>query len=104
MTIKSRIVLAGVGLLALAGFLSLALLVQGGPSPVLRLDSSWHLGLHTFGANHPAWLSTMWVLTHLGDTVTILARDVVGRARPQDPFWAADGPSFPSGHTTNTAW
>jgi undecaprenyl-diphosphatase len=33
----------------------------------------------------------------------ILLLHLVGRPRPPDPFWATDGLSFPSGHTTNSA-
>jgi membrane-associated phospholipid phosphatase len=136
MTTKPRLVLGGVGVLALAGFVTIALLVLVGATPILRLDISWHQGLRMFGIDHPAWLSTMRVITHFGDTVTILvvdvalfvvclrrgwvrgavfvatvglggwalrvlARDVVGRPRPDDPLWSAEDGSFPSGHTTN---
>jgi membrane-associated phospholipid phosphatase len=35
--------------------------------------------------------------------VRLALRDLVGRPRPEDAFWPADGLSFPSGHTANSA-
>ena len=138
MTKRRRIMLASIGGLSLAAFLTLAYLVTHGSPPLVRLDTSWHQDLRRYGIDHPGWLSTMRVITHLGDTATILvvdvilfavclvrrwmrqavfvaivglggwalrlvARDVTDQPRPDDPLWPADGPSFPSGHTTNTA-
>jgi membrane-associated phospholipid phosphatase len=33
----------------------------------------------------------------------LVTRDLVDRVRPDDPLWPANGLSFPSGHTTNSA-
>jgi undecaprenyl-diphosphatase len=38
-----------------------------------------------------------------GWALRIEVRDLVGRPRPTDPLWSADGDAFPSGHTTNAS-
>ena len=112
--------------------------VMAGFEVVARFDRGSHSALHEFGEAHPAWLTAMRIVTHLGDTITvvlvdaaiviacmllrrpraavfvvvagatvwaarILVRDLVDRPRPDEAFWQADGPAFPSGHATNSA-
>jgi membrane-associated phospholipid phosphatase len=36
-------------------------------------------------------------------SVRLALRELVARPRPEDAFWPAEGLSFPSGHTTNSA-
>lgn len=36
-------------------------------------------------------------------SLRLALRELVARPRPEDAFWTADGLSFPSGHTTNSA-
>jgi undecaprenyl-diphosphatase len=35
--------------------------------------------------------------------IRLCVRDVIGRPRPSQAFWTADGSAFPSGHATNSA-
>lgn len=133
---RTRLWLVTLGAAAL--FCAVLALVLAGADAVLRLDRAGHAVLHDFGAAHPTWLSAMRLLTHLGDTITvlvvdtalaiacllrgrrraallvlvtavavwgtrILVRNLVGRDRPDDSYWSADGAAFPSGHAANSA-
>jgi undecaprenyl-diphosphatase len=133
---RGRVVLATSAVLALAGFAVLVLYVTRDATAAPHVDQSWHDALRRLGIDHSAWLPTMRVITHFGDTATVLVvdvmlfivclyqrwrrlaifvamiglggwglriliRDLVGRPRPSDALWPADGSSFPSGHTTN---
>jgi membrane-associated phospholipid phosphatase len=39
------------------------------------LDRAWHSSVRGYALEHPVWLSTMEVVTHLGDTVVIALID-----------------------------
>jgi membrane-associated phospholipid phosphatase len=77
MTVQRRVVLAGTALAAFAVGVTLAVLTTGHNGVVERLDQSWHASLRSFFVGHAGWLSTMRVITHFGDTVTIGLVDLV---------------------------
>ena len=127
----------GLAVVALACFALLTVLVRQHATKLAGLDAQWHAAMREYGLAHPAWVSVMHAITHVGDTVTVALvdatvvvvalvkrryriaafagiagvltwtvrvalRDVVGRPRPDDGFWPAEGLAFPSGHTTNS--
>lgn len=56
-------------------FAGLAAVVAGQVPAVSRLDLAVHEAARAYSTAHPAWLATMRAVTHIGDTVVILAVD-----------------------------
>jgi membrane-associated phospholipid phosphatase len=75
MTARRRAVLAAIALVAVAGVVALAWAASDATSVVARLDRAWHASVRGHVLRHPAWLSAMEVVTHLGDTVVVALID-----------------------------
>jgi membrane-associated phospholipid phosphatase len=75
MTGRNRAVLVVIAATAVVGFVALAWAALDATSDVARLDLAWHASVRGFAVRHPAWLSAMEVVTHLGDTVVIALID-----------------------------
>jgi membrane-associated phospholipid phosphatase len=73
---RQRAILAGVALMAFVGLVVLALGAKNGASAVSRLDVAWHESLRAYAVDHPPWLSSWRVVTHLGDTITVVLVDL----------------------------
>jgi undecaprenyl-diphosphatase len=69
---KRRAALAGIALISFAGLAALALTAKDDTSMVSRHDVMWHEVLRAYAVTHPAWLSSWRVVTHLGDTITVV--------------------------------
>ncbi len=76
MITRRQVTLAGDGLVALAVFAAVAIVVTRDPNAVPALDQSWHDAWVRFGLDHPTWLSAIRVVTHAGDTITIAVVEV----------------------------
>src|SRR5262245_15285561 len=70
---RSRLLAVSVGAAVLFGALVAA--VMAGAGAVTRPDQAGHMALREVALAHPAWLSTMRGLTHLGDTITVVLVD-----------------------------
>lgn len=66
-----------VGLCCLVGFVALTALVAGRVGSLVSFDHGWHDALMSFGRTHNAWVDAMAVVTHLGDTATLVIIDAV---------------------------
>jgi membrane-associated phospholipid phosphatase len=64
-------------LISAATFGVLCLLVVVHSEPLTELDAAGHSWLRELFADNPGWLATMAALTHLGDTVTVVALDLI---------------------------
>ena len=62
--------------MAFVGLVVLALRVTDDTSAVSRLDLAWHESLRAYAVEHPVWLSSWQVVTHLGDTITVVLVDL----------------------------
>jgi len=60
-------------LAALAAFVALSVLVAVGWPPLVQFDTSWSDRARAFGVTHPAWVSTLRVITDAGATGWFLA-------------------------------
>jgi undecaprenyl-diphosphatase len=63
-------------MVSIVGVVVLALAAMDNMSAVAHLDSAWHASLRRFAVDHPVWLGSMHVATHLGDTITVTLIDV----------------------------
>jgi membrane-associated phospholipid phosphatase len=68
-------VLVAVAATAIVGVVALAWTALDATSEVARLDRAWLASVRGYAVGHPAWLSTMEVVTHLGDTVGVFLID-----------------------------
>jgi undecaprenyl-diphosphatase len=68
--------LSSVALAAGGLFVILAVLLAQRVGVIERVDLSVHGSSRRFAVAHPAWLSVMRAITHLGDTITIVIVDV----------------------------
>jgi len=75
MTARKRAVLVAVAATAIVGIVGLAWTALDATSGVARLDRGWHASVRGYALGHPAWLSTMEVVTHIGDTIVLFLID-----------------------------
>jgi undecaprenyl-diphosphatase len=67
--------LLAVGVSSLLAFAGLTLFVVGGWAALARFDTRTHDAVMAFGHLHPVWVDAMTVVTHFGDTLTLVLID-----------------------------